>query len=215
MMPRMRPHPTTLSERAAAGPEAEFLPERLNIAERFLDARVREGRGERVALRTDAGTLTYRDVQALAERWAHVLAGAGVCCEQRVLIAHPDTPDFVGALFGTLKLGAVVVMVNPGLPPAEARYFLEYTRARAVVTVAASAARSLLMMGQKSGLETSKTLAKDADFTTRLIAIDALGWANDASAASLLKTLLTESPANSQMAVQESLRRHEQFKKKP
>jgi len=139
-MPRMRPHPTTLPEHAAAGPASDALPERLNIAERFLDARVREGRGERVALRTDQGTLTYRDVQALAERWAHVLAGAGVCCEQRVLIAHPDTPDFVGALFGTLKLGAVVVMVNPGLPPAEARYFLEYTRARAVVTVAASAA---------------------------------------------------------------------------
>src|SRR6185369_3807454 len=140
MMPRMRPHPTTLSERAAAGPEAEFLPERLNIAERFLDARVREGRGERVALRTDAGTLTYRDVQALAERWAHVLAEAGVQCEQRVLIALPDTPDFVGVLFGTLKLGAVVVMVNPGLPPADAGYFLDYTRARAVVTVAAHAA---------------------------------------------------------------------------
>jgi benzoate-CoA ligase family protein len=136
----MRPHPTTLPERAAAGREAEFLPERLNIAERFLDARVREGRGERVALRTDAGTLTYRDVQALAERWAHVLADAGVQCEQRVLIALPDTPDFVGVLFGTLKLGAVVVMVNPGLPPADAGYFLEYTRARAVVTVTAHAA---------------------------------------------------------------------------
>src|SRR5438552_7494066 len=137
MMRWMGTHTSTLSERAAAPSDP---PERLNIADRFLDARIREGRGERVALLTDAGTLTYRDVQALAERWARVLAEAGVSCEQRVLIALPDGPDFVGALFGTLKLGAVVVMVNPGLPAAEARYFLEYTRARAVVTVAAAAA---------------------------------------------------------------------------
>ena len=136
MMRRMSAHPSTLSEAAAARVE---LPERLNIAERFLDARVREGRGERPALLTDAGPLTYRDVQALAERWAHVLAASGVSCEQRVLIALPDGPDFVGVLFGTLKLGAVVVMVNPGLPASDVRWFLEYTRARAVVTVSASA----------------------------------------------------------------------------
>ena len=68
-----------------------------------------------------------------------MLAEAAVSCEQRVLIALPDGPDFVGVLFGTLKLGAVVVMVNPGLPASDVRYFLEYTRARAVVTVAATA----------------------------------------------------------------------------
>ena len=135
-MRRMSAHPSTLSDAVAAARE---LPERLNIAERFLDARVREGRGDRPALLTDSGTLTYRDVQALAERWAHLLEQAGVSCEQRVLIALPDGPDFVGVLFGTLKLGAVVVMANPGLPAADIRYFLEYTRARVVVTVAASA----------------------------------------------------------------------------
>ena len=166
-MPRMRPHPTTLPEHAAAGPASDALPERLNIAERFLDARVNEGRGERVALHTDTGTLTFRDVQVLAERWAHVLAGAGVCCEQRVLIALPDTPDFVGALFGTLKLGAVVVMVNPGLPAADARYFIEYTRARAVVTVAACAAT---FAEAARGLPTAMSLlvADDPAFVTRL-----------------------------------------------
>src|SRR5215471_6332924 len=133
MMRRMRPHPTTLPERAAGDAE---LPERLNIADFLLDARVREGRGARPAIVTDAGTLTYRDVQALSERWARLLAEAGVGCEQRVLIALPDGPDFVGVLFGALKLGAAVVMVNPGLPAGDVRYFLEYTRARAVVTVA-------------------------------------------------------------------------------
>jgi len=110
------------------------LPERSNIADLFLDARVREGNGARVALRTDAGTLTYLDVQALANRFGHRLAAAGVEPEDRVLIGLPDGPEFVATLFGTLKLGAVVVMVNPSLPVADVERLLDYTRARVVVT---------------------------------------------------------------------------------
>jgi len=105
------------------------LPERLNIADWLLDARVREGRGDRPALLTDQGTLTYREVQALANRFGHLLEGAGVEPEQRVIIALPDGPEFVAALFGTLKVGAVVVMVNPQLAVDAIEYFYSYTRA--------------------------------------------------------------------------------------
>src|SRR2546422_1262862 len=78
-------------------------PEHLNLADYFLDARVREGRGDRTALHTDDGTLSYSEVQALANRFGNLLAAAGVEPEQRVLIALPDGPEFVGALFGTLR----------------------------------------------------------------------------------------------------------------
>ena len=108
-------------------------PERSNIAAAFLDARVREGRGSRVALRTEQANLTYAEVQALANRYGHCLAAAGVEPEDRVLIALPDGADFVGAFFGTLKLGAVVVMVNPALPKDDVAHMLEYSRARVVV----------------------------------------------------------------------------------
>ena len=108
-------------------------PERLNIADHFLDARVREGRGDRPALRTEAGDLSYAGVQGLANRYANVLA-AGAEPEERVMIALPDGAAFVGAWFGTIKRGAVVVMVNPGLPAAEIAQLLDYTRARVVVT---------------------------------------------------------------------------------
>src|SRR5438094_613077 len=108
-------------------------PEQFNIADHFLDARVREGKGDRPAVLTDAGTLTYRQVQALANRFGHVLTEAGVGPEQRVMIALPDGPAFVGALFGTLKIGAVVVMVNPELKPEAIEYFYAYTRARVAI----------------------------------------------------------------------------------
>src|SRR5262245_34729402 len=109
-------------------------PERLNIADYFLDSRVREGRGGRPALKTDAATLSYSDVATLANRYGNVLAGAGAGAERRVLVALPDGPEFVAALFGALKLGAVVVMANPALAPGEIEWMLEYTRARVVVT---------------------------------------------------------------------------------
>lgn len=108
-------------------------PERLNIADHFLDARIREGLASRTALRTDAGPVTYGDVQALANRFGNALLASGVEPEQRVMIALPDGPEYVGALFGTIKMGGVVVMVNPGLPAAEIQALLEYTRARAII----------------------------------------------------------------------------------
>lgn len=104
-------------------------PEAFNIADYFLDARVLEGKGDRPALLTDERTLTYREIQMLANRFGHVLRAAGVEPEQRVLIALPDGPEFVGALFGTLKIGGVVVMVNPELKPEAIEQIYGYTRA--------------------------------------------------------------------------------------
>lgn len=145
-------------------------PERLNIADHFLDARVREGRGGRPALRTDAGTLTYSDVQGLANRFGNALAAAGVEPEHRVLIALPDGPEFVGALFGTLKLGAIVVMVNPGLPVGEIDYFLEYTRARVVVTHRDTAA-AFRGVARASRFAKAVLVVGEADFDRRLAAV--------------------------------------------
>ncbi len=108
-------------------------PESFNIADYFLDARIREGRGDRTAIACGQDRLTYAQVQALANRFGNVLASLGVRQEDRVLIALPDIPEFPAALFGILKIGAVVVMVNPGLPPDQIAYFLDYTRARVAV----------------------------------------------------------------------------------
>ena len=49
-------------------------PADLNIAEYFLDRRIAEGRGDRIALRGAFGELTYHEVQGLANRFAQALA---------------------------------------------------------------------------------------------------------------------------------------------
>lgn len=106
-------------------------PTPFNIADHFLDARVREGRGDRVALRHAAGTVSYADLKGASSRFGHLLLEAGVRPGDRVIVALPDSPDYVAALFGILKAGAVVVMLNPHLKRAEVDYLLEYTGATA------------------------------------------------------------------------------------
>ena len=121
------------SQRLGLGSMAFQPPEQFNIADYFLDRRVEEGLGDTVAIRTDEGTLTYGEVQHLANRFGQALSRKGVRREERVLIALRDTPDYVGALFGILKLGAVAVMVNPDLEPANLTALLDSSRATCAI----------------------------------------------------------------------------------
>jgi benzoate-CoA ligase family protein len=143
------------------------IPEFVNLADYCLDARIREGRGERLALVTDDGVYTYADVQNRANRFAALLRATGVEPEQRVLIALDDGVHWVAAFFGTLKLGAAVVMANPGLKKDEVEYFLEYTRAKVVVTEAGSAAL-FREAGARATTRSEVLVAGDEDFERRL-----------------------------------------------
>ncbi|AKT43286.1 benzoate-CoA ligase family protein [Chondromyces crocatus] len=109
------------------------IPEKVNMADWFLLARLREGLGDKTAILCGERSLTYADVARLAARFAYALQQLGIESEQRVMVALPDIPEFAGALFGTLAMGAAVVMVNSQLKPEEIAYFYEYTRAKVVV----------------------------------------------------------------------------------
>ena len=54
-------------------------PTPFNIADYFLDARVREGRGERVALRHSGGTVSYGQLAAASNRFGNLLLPFGLC----------------------------------------------------------------------------------------------------------------------------------------
>jgi benzoate-CoA ligase family protein len=104
---------------------------RLNLAAHLLDGRIAEGRGDRPAIRTTPRTFSYADVAQRSAQYASLLAADDVRPEERVIVSLPDGPDFVAALFGILRHGSVVVMVNPDAPADLTRYFFEYTRATA------------------------------------------------------------------------------------
>ena len=107
-------------------------PNPFNIYDYFLGDRIREGLGNRRALLWDGGSRTYADVAQAAGRLARVLLEEGVRPEERVIVALPDVPAWVETFFGILRMGGVVVMVNPDLRPEQIAQFFDYTRARAV-----------------------------------------------------------------------------------
>ncbi len=90
-----------------------LLPERLNMADWFLDARVREGKGGRAAVRVGDRALTYAEVQARANRVRHALADRGIDVEDRVLLLLPDGVEFVEAWFGRAQGGRRVLHGQP------------------------------------------------------------------------------------------------------
>ena len=108
-----------------------MIPTRLNLAAWLLDARIGEGRGDRIAVRTAARTFSYAEVARRSAQFAQILAADDIRPEERVIIALPDGVEFAAALFGILRRGSVVVMVNPDTTPELLRFFFEYTRATA------------------------------------------------------------------------------------
>jgi benzoate-CoA ligase len=111
----------------------EPFPEKFNMASYFLDDRLREGKGEKVAVRSRRRSMTYQEVVRESHQVANVLRDLGVEMEDRVYICLPDIAEFAPVFFAVLKIGAVVTMGNPRLPPEDYAYYLDYTRAKVAI----------------------------------------------------------------------------------
>ncbi len=109
------------------------FPDTFNMADYFLDQRLRDGRGEHPAIIDDRGTYTYEQIHESAEHLCGALWDAWVRPEDRCLIGLFDCAEFAVSFFGILKAGAVVAMCNPELPAADYAHYLRYTRCRAFI----------------------------------------------------------------------------------
>ncbi len=93
---------------------------------------------EKVALICDGQRLTYREVDALADRVAHALIDLGVNRGDRVAIFLPNSVETVAGIFGILKAGATFVVVNPTTKREKLLYILANCRASALIADARS-----------------------------------------------------------------------------
>src|SRR5215208_6164486 len=112
---------------------SEFLPPQFNVATWFVDRNVDEGRGASPAFHCDGRTLTYADVQDLANRTGNALLELGLGMEDRVLVLCLDTPEFLGAFWGAIKIGAVPIPTNTLLRTQDYAYFLDDSRATVAI----------------------------------------------------------------------------------
>ncbi len=108
-------------------------PDHLNAYEFFLGERLAEGSGHRIALRLDNTALDFDEIDALTAGFETALFDAGVRRGDAVLIVVPDTPAYVASLFAAMRMGGVVVMLNPGLTPDAMGAIVDSSRAAAAV----------------------------------------------------------------------------------
>src|SRR2546421_12973241 len=84
------------------------LPEHFNLASHFLDVQAALHPG-RVAIVGEPREVTYSELAELANRAGNALRAQGVSRGDRVLIAQPDSAEFIAAFFGAAKIGALAV----------------------------------------------------------------------------------------------------------
>ncbi|MFG2285703.1 amino acid adenylation domain-containing protein [Streptomyces sp. NPDC048595] len=90
---------------------------------------------EAVAVVSGAERLTYREVNARANRLAHWLIGRGIGPEQRVGLLLPRSAELIVALLGVLKAGAAYLPVDPDYPRERIAYTVEDAAPALVLTV--------------------------------------------------------------------------------
>ncbi|MHB1033023.1 MAG: benzoate-CoA ligase family protein [Pirellulales bacterium] len=109
------------------------LPERLNAAEALVDAHLAQGRAGQTVILSGDHAISYGQLLDAVNRFGNVLLDLPVRREERVALLLPDSPEWVYAFFGAIKIGAVAVPMNTLLTSKEYEYLLNDSRARALV----------------------------------------------------------------------------------
>jgi long-chain acyl-CoA synthetase len=79
---------------------------------RFLSSAARRF-PRRTAVRFGGGSIRYRQLNEMANRFANGLLALGVVAGERVMLLLPNLPQTIAAYHGTMRSGAVVVFSSP------------------------------------------------------------------------------------------------------
>ena len=93
-------------------------------------------------------TLTFGDLKARADRMATALHRLGIAHGDRVGIMLPNCPQYMVAAFGVLRLGAVVVNINPTYTARELLQLARDSGLRILVTLDALAPLAQAVRGE-------------------------------------------------------------------
>ncbi|WP_063748729.1 non-ribosomal peptide synthetase, partial [Chondromyces apiculatus] len=99
----------------------------------LFEAQVEAASGAVALVFEDQG-LTYAELNARANRLAHVLRARGVGPEQIVALALPRSPELVVAIVAVLKAGAAYLPVDPEYPAARIAFMLTDARPTLLLT---------------------------------------------------------------------------------
>lgn len=87
----------------------------------------------KIALKFLGKSMTYGQIEKSANAMAHFFSDKGISKGDRVLLMLPNSPHFVIAYYGLLKVGAIVVPISPLDTPPEAEYKFENSDSKLIV----------------------------------------------------------------------------------
>ncbi len=87
-----------------------------------------------VAVTSDTGSLTYRELNEQANQLAHLLHSLGVAPDARVALLMERSVDLIVALLGILKAGCAYVPLDPDYPIERLQFMLEDSGAAVLLT---------------------------------------------------------------------------------
>ena len=93
--------------------KAADLPIYYNICE-ILEHNL-EHRGDKIALFSENGSFTFREISEQVNRVGNALIRSGVQFGECVAILCPDRPEWVSVFFATAKIGGVALGPAPSL----------------------------------------------------------------------------------------------------
>ena len=99
-----------------------------------------------------SATLTYRQLDGLANRFANALIALGVRPGDRVALHLPNLPQFALCFYGTLKAGAAAVPVNPLYTVRELAHVIKNAEPRVIVTLSRLAPQVTEALAESTGV---------------------------------------------------------------
>ena len=117
----------------AQNPVGIEFPPVFNVAAAFIDRHLVEGHGERIAIRTVAGDVTYAALAENVARAAHTLTSLGLRRGERMVMVVKDSPEFFYIFWGAVKAGIIPVVLNTLLHAPDYQFYLEDSGCAAAV----------------------------------------------------------------------------------
>ncbi|TAN57464.1 MAG: benzoate-CoA ligase family protein, partial [Rhodospirillales bacterium] len=111
-------------ERQIGPSQLHFAPV-FNVAVPFIDRHLTEGRASKLAIRSEAGDVTYAQLAANVNRAANALRTMGIVPGQRMLMVVKDCAEFFYLFWGAIKAGVVPVPLNTLLRASDYAYMIE------------------------------------------------------------------------------------------
>ena len=108
------------------------IPSTFNIASWFVDRPAQEN-PDRAAILGGTSEITYEALREMMNRVGNALRKMDCASGSRVLLALPDSVEFVASFFGAAKIGGIPVPVSPSATTTEFSHYLYDSGAEIVI----------------------------------------------------------------------------------